>query len=485
MSGSMRDAQRSQSATVALALLQESTLLRPGEDPLTGLLLRQPGEVTRLLVHPPVCPDDHGLGQLVAPADVEVERVVARRHLQGTCPEPGIDRLIGDHGHAPLDVGNDYLAPDGLAIALVVRVDGNRHVPRDRGRPSRRDRYSALALGKRVRDVRERVVDVHVDELEIRERRLVEGAPVDDPVVAVDPPLLVEVDEEAHDRAHVVVIHREALAPVVERRADPPELGHDRPSVQAEPLPDALLEGLAPEVVPRLALAREVLLDRVLRGDTSVVVARLEERVEALHPLHAHERVGKRELKGVAHVQLPGDVRRRVGDHERRLAAVGVCLVETLGLPRLLPALFDAFRLVQRLHAVILGRAPERLADGRDQLCVVERLAEESVHARVPRAVALGRRVSCADDDDRDSFERGNRLQALHDHVAVAGRKHEVEEDQVGVLLAGLVDGRDGVARENRLESVRLQPIPEQLADVLVVVDDENPGRHRRIGQSL
>jgi hypothetical protein len=36
-------------------------------------------------------------------------------------------------------------------------------------------------------------------------------------------------------------------------------------------------------------------------------------------------------------------------------------LVEALGLPRLLPALFDAFRLVQRLHAVILGRPPGRL----------------------------------------------------------------------------------------------------------------------------
>ena len=41
------------------------------------------------------------------------------------------------------------------------------------------------------------------------------------------------------------------------------------------------------------------------RRDAGVVVARLEERVQALHALEAHDRVGEGELERMAHVSLP------------------------------------------------------------------------------------------------------------------------------------------------------------------------------------
>src|SRR4029453_17119580 len=111
----------------------------------------------------------------------------------------------------------------------------------------------------------ELVVALDVHELEVGERGLVERAPVDDPVVAVDPALPVEAGEEAHHRARVLVFHGEAFAPVVEGGADAPELGHDRAPVEVEPLPDALFERLATDLPAGCSLADEVLLDRVLR----------------------------------------------------------------------------------------------------------------------------------------------------------------------------------------------------------------------------
>src|SRR5205807_9892325 len=99
----------------------------------------------------------------------------------------------------------------------------------------------------------------------------VERAPVDDPVRAVDPAFAVEVHGEPHYRTHVRVVHREALPAVVERRADTAELPHDLSAVLAQPLPDALLELLTAEVLARLPLRREVLLDGVLRRDPGVV----------------------------------------------------------------------------------------------------------------------------------------------------------------------------------------------------------------------
>ena len=122
--------------------------------------------------------------------------------------------------------------------------------------------------------------------------------------------------EEAHHGADVRLVHREALAAVVERGADAAELEHDLAAVLAEPLPDARFERLAAEVVPGLALEREVLLDGVLGRDPRVVVPGLEEHVEALHAPRPDDRVGQRQLQGVPEMQVPGHVRRRVRNRE-------------------------------------------------------------------------------------------------------------------------------------------------------------------------
>src|SRR3954447_2046460 len=105
--------------TVALALLEEPALLRPRDDPLARLLLGQAGEVACLLVHAPVGGDDGGLWKAVPPADVEVERVVPRGHLERPGPELGVALVVGDHRHAPLDVRDDDLAPDRARVTPV------------------------------------------------------------------------------------------------------------------------------------------------------------------------------------------------------------------------------------------------------------------------------------------------------------------------------------------------------------------------------
>src|SRR6476659_7929523 len=97
-----------------------------------------------------------------------------------------------------------------------------------------------------------------------------------------------------------------------------------------------------------------MLLDGVLRRDPGVVVAGLEQHVEALHAARPDDRVGERELERVAEMEVAGHVRRRVRDREALAARIRVGRVETLLLPRPLPAFLDAFRAVQLLHVAIL-----------------------------------------------------------------------------------------------------------------------------------
>jgi len=106
----------------------------------------------------------------------------------------------------------------------------------------------------------------------------------------------------------------------------------------------------ASELLSRRSLREQRLLDCVLRRDSGVVVAGLEQHVVALHPLQPNDRVAERELERVTEVQLARDVRRRVRVDERLPRGVGLGVVEAFGLPRALPAFLDAVWRIERLH---------------------------------------------------------------------------------------------------------------------------------------
>ncbi len=301
----------------------------------------------------------------MAPADLEVGRVVPRRDLERARRELGVDELVRDHGHAALDVRNDDLLAHGVAVALVVGVHGHGHVGQDRRRPHRGDRDRPGSVRERVPRVGQPVVHRLVDDLEVGDGGLVEGAPVDDAVRAIDPAAPPEVHEEAHDGLDVGVVHGEALALVVERGTEAAVLAHDRAARLLEVAPHPLDEGLPSDLLAGRALADELLLDHVLRRDPGVVVAGLPERVEAAHAVPADEHVLERAVERVAHVERARHVGRRDADHERLVPArAGARPVVALLLPGALPALLEVRGRVRLLHRHDCTAVPAGLSRG-------------------------------------------------------------------------------------------------------------------------
>ena len=100
----------------------------------------------------------------------------------------------------------------------------------------------------------------------------------------------------------------------------------------------------------RLAFGFDLALDQHLGRDARVVGAGLPERGLAEHPVVARERVHQRVLKGVAHMQAAGDVRRRQHD------AVGVARGIVIGreiaalLPYGIPAGLDGMGVEGLVH---------------------------------------------------------------------------------------------------------------------------------------
>ena len=197
---------------------------------------------------------------------------------------------------------------------------------------------------------------VAVDHLLVREHRLVDRAPVDQPLLAIGEPALVEAEEEPLRPAVVVGIVRRDLALPVHRPAHAAHLLADRDDVALGG--DARMHAVA---------------DRgVLGGQAERVVAHRPQHAVAAPAAQAGDDVSDRVVEDVPHVQLARGVRQHLDDVGLRaldLAGLGIGRVERARvLPDALPALLDLFRLVLLGH---LG-------------CHIHRGYKKASHARGP-----------------------------------------------------------------------------------------------------
>ncbi len=161
------------------------------------------------------------------------------------------------------------------------------------------------------------------DHLEVGQRRVQHRVPVHETLAAIDQPVLVQAHEDFEHGRGEACVHREAVARPVDRVAEPAHLARDRVARFLFPLPHALDEFLAAEVVPRPAVGGKLALDHHLRGDARVVGARLPEGAIAVHAVQPGQHVHQRVLEGMPHVQRARDVRRRDDDAVGRALADG------------------------------------------------------------------------------------------------------------------------------------------------------------------
>jgi len=242
----------------------------------------------------------------------------------------------------------------------------DRGVAQHRLRTRRRDDQGSRLVGERVRELPEPALLLLAVDLEIRHRGAELRVPVDEPLAAVDEPVLEQAHERLDDRARETLVHRESLARPVAGRAQTPHLARDRAAGLLLPGPDALDERVAAHVVARRALGLQLLLDDDLRRDARVVGADLPERVVAAHPVPADHHVHQRLLERVAHVQRARDVRRRELDAERRRAGLHRRFEPAARFPQRVPLRLDGVGL-EALCEFHGGSGQTRRAPGRSK----------------------------------------------------------------------------------------------------------------------
>ena len=252
--------------------------------------------------------------------------------------------------------------PDPFVLRMYRNggVAEHRLGPRRRHDDKRRGIVGAESLAlDRIAQIPEAALDLDLLHFEIGDRGEQFRVPVHQPLVFVDQPFAVQLDEHLHDRARQALVHREAFARPVAGSAEPLQLIDDDAAALRLPLPDTFEEFGAAHVAPaRLLPFHQLPLDHHLGRDAGMVGAGLPQHVAAAHALEAAENVLQRVVQRVAHMQRARHVRRRDHDGERR----GVFSFRAAGLERaaLLPdpghAAFDIGGLVVFLdHGTAIG----------------------------------------------------------------------------------------------------------------------------------
>ena len=310
---------------VVINLLDQVGGCQVGQDLLAAVKAVHAGIGPGLFVHGAGPVHDIDRNQIVALTHLEVIGIVGRCHLDDAGPELRINKLILDHHQLAAQHGQNDRIVNQVGIALVLGVDGNRDVTQQRlgSRGGHDDMIEPVRRGpafQLVANVVELAIGVGMFAFFIRERGVAARTPVDDVVTAVDQILVVQAHEHFGHRIAEALVHRETLALPVTGRAQPLQLANDGAAILFAPVPDTFDEGIAPQVLARLAFLLEGPFHDVLGRDTGVVRPGHPDGVETAHAVPAHQDILDGVVQGMPHVQDARHIGRR--DHH----AIGFAL---------------------------------------------------------------------------------------------------------------------------------------------------------------
>ncbi len=134
-------------------------------------------------------------------AHFEIVEVVARRDLHRTAAQFRVGVFVRDDGDAPPGDRQDHVFAHDAGIAIIGRMHRHRHIREHRFGPRGRD-FDVIAPIRQCHTVCQRIFEVpelprnrlSLD-LKVGYRGLQLGIPVHQPLVAIDQPVVIQIDE--------------------------------------------------------------------------------------------------------------------------------------------------------------------------------------------------------------------------------------------------------------------------------------------------
>ena len=259
--------------------------------------------------------------EVMPPPDLEVIEVVRRRDFHGACALLRVGVIVCDNRDFAPDKREDHGLADIRLPPLILGVHRDGRVAEHRLGARRRDNDELLlklaGVLDRIFEIPEMPLRLDGNDFEVRDRGLQLGIPVHQPLVFIDKPLIVEIDENLDDGARQPFVHGEAFARPIAGGAEALQLIDDRAARMLLPGPDALQKLLASKLAAAgLLLFHELPFDKTLSRDARMVRPRLPKHVAPAHALEPRQHILQRVVQRVAHVKRTRHVWRR--NHNRK-----------------------------------------------------------------------------------------------------------------------------------------------------------------------
>ena len=294
----------------------------------------------------------------------------------------------------------DFLADCGF-VALVFRMDRDCHVRQHRFGAGGCHFDMASAIGKGIAKTPEAALCLAGFDLKVRNRGLQFRVPVDQALVTINQPLVVEIDKDLEHRAVEMRVHGELLVRPVHRTAKAAQLAGNLPAAFGLPLPDDIDKFVAAVIGSLILPLFQLAFDHHLCRDSGMVHADHPQRILALQAGMADQDILQRIIERVADMQAARHIRRRVDDGKGlRIAALWP--EGTAALPMLKPFGFDCCRVESLVDSH--GPAPYPRFDQRKTPRNRARTCARLLHPLTPRASCT---ISAPGEMRRTSILRG------------------------------------------------------------------------------
>ena len=301
----------------------------------------EPVQAEEFIRHKPVCHLAHiGLsiehvehiarGNLCAFANVEIVEIMARCDFHSAAAKLWIGMFIGHNRHFAARNRQDDMLADNAFIALIIGMDGNRHIGEHGfGAGCRNlDVITAIsqsnAICQRIFEAPETALFVARFNLKVANCRFQLGVPIDQPFVAIDEVIIVQIDKGLGHRLRKMRVHGKLLAAPIHRAAQTAQLRGDRAAACLFPFPDLVDEVIALIFAAAITRRLHLALDHHLGRNAGMVCAHDPQSVFAAQSLVTHNDVLQRVVERMADMQAACDIGRRVDDGKAgRIGALG------------------------------------------------------------------------------------------------------------------------------------------------------------------
>ncbi len=323
-------------------LHQEAGSFEISDDGFSGFITIHAAVFAGFFIHRAIFIHDDDGRQVMSLAHFKVVRVMGRGDLHAAGAVCHVYIFIGnDRDLAAGARESDHLAHQ-IFVSFIFRIHCYRRIAGDGFRTGGSDLdVSALFAYDGIVEIPKMAYFILMLYFDVGKSSLAAGAPIGDAESLVNQSLFIEGNENFSDRARADVIHGETFTLPVAGGAQTADLQADAVAVFLLPLPYAIQEFLAAQVVLVQTFFGDFFFYLDLGSNAGVVFAWEPQHIEALHSLVTDQDILQGIVQCVAHVQLACDIRRREDDAVRFLFGIRFIMEYAMFFPEIVPSLFD------------------------------------------------------------------------------------------------------------------------------------------------